>query len=331
MFRISGGKAPKRELGLGHIFRCLSLAEQLKFNQLFFALEDFGGAQKIIRKEGHQNIFKLGKDIGVAADIRTTSRIIHKEKVDILIVDKYNVSQKYLKKLIKHVKVVLVSDLKNIDFPADLVINGFIGFENKIVKNRFGTKCLLGPAYQILSNNFLKKTPKMRNFDLLATFGGFDENNIIETLLKELLHFRGKIRTKIILGPATKKTSKIRSFEKKLGNSIKIIQHTDNMFKEMADSKNGLCAGGITTYEFAALKIPFVIICQVKHQLKTAQEWNKRKLAHNMGLFNKNTGKKINDFLYLVAEEKIVYKMKKKSPVDGFGTNRVVKEIMKIR
>ena len=134
MFRISGGKAPKRELGLGHIFRCLSLAEQLKFNQLFFALEDFGGAQKIIRKEGHQNIFKLGKDIGVAADIRTTSRIIHKEKVDILIVDKYNVSQKYLKELIKHVKVVLVSDLKNIDFPGDLVINGFIGFENKIVK-----------------------------------------------------------------------------------------------------------------------------------------------------------------------------------------------------
>lgn len=38
----------------------------------------------------------------------------------------------------KHVKTVVISDLKKIDYQADLIVNGFIGFKNTIAKTDSG-------------------------------------------------------------------------------------------------------------------------------------------------------------------------------------------------
>ena len=42
---------------------------------------------------------------------------------------------KFVKELTKVVATVVISDLKRIDFPANLVFNGFIGFKNKSILN----------------------------------------------------------------------------------------------------------------------------------------------------------------------------------------------------
>jgi len=65
--------------------------------------------------------------------------------------------------------------------------------------------------------------------------------------------------------------------------------------KSISEARFGLCAGGITSYEFACLNVPFAIICQVKHQLITAKEWEKQEIARNLGLLTKNTPKKLKD------------------------------------
>ena len=59
------------------------------------------------------------------------------------------------------------------------------------------------------------------------------------------------------------------------------------MKNEIKNSRFGFCAGGITTYEFALLHIPFVVICQYEHQIKTARAWEKNKMALNLGFKNK--------------------------------------------
>ena len=101
-----------------------------------------------------------------------------------------------------------------------------------------------------------------------------------------------KIKAKAILGPATTKTKKIYQIEKKLKKTVKIVNETENMCKEIKMTEIGICSGGLTSYEFAACGIPFIIICQVKHQLLAAREWEKRKVAINLGLFNEKSKKK---------------------------------------
>ena len=49
LFRTSGGAAPKRDLGLGHIYRSINLALALKNNDIHFLIQDFGGVKKILQ------------------------------------------------------------------------------------------------------------------------------------------------------------------------------------------------------------------------------------------------------------------------------------------
>ncbi len=330
LFRTSGGKAPGLELGLGHIYRCINLAENLKKNDLFFLIEDYGKiVNKILKKNGHNKFFILRNNIDVKSDIKKTLQIIKKFKIDIVIIDKYNLKNEYIKSIKKVVKTVVITDLYQNKISADLLINGFIGFKNQKTINRYGTKCLLGPRYQIINDEFSKQVSPTKKYTLLITFGGFDENKLIELILEPLSWFLDKIKTKIILGPATPKSKKIRKFESNFQNKLTIISKTNSMSKEISNSEYGLCSGGITTYEFAAKRRFFGIICKVKYQEITAKKWHEEKIAITLGLKDSINHKKVWKFLENISKRK--YPKKTRGIIDGKGSQRVAIEILKIK
>jgi len=331
LFRVSGGRAFNKELGLGHIYRAINLALELKPDNIFFLVEDYGNVKNLLLNWGFTNIFLLQNGIKIDSDIIETTNLLHEKKIDILIVDKYDYNtKKYVKKMHRVVKTVVIPDLKKIDYDADLVVNGFVGFDNTILTNRYGAKCLLGPRYQVLNKKYQnRKFTNQKKYTILATFGGFDEHNIISIFCKQLTKYLDKITAKIILGPATKKSKELKNLEKKFRGKIKIISATKNMKKEISNAEFGICGGGITTYEFAAMGVPFAIICQYKHQLKTARAWKRKKIAINFGFSNNIIDKKIQCFLSNIINNKIQLKPRR-TIVDGLGTKRIRLELNKI-
>ena len=326
LFRTSGGRIREKELGLGHVFRCINLGYQLKSHQIQFLIEDYGSVSSLLHEHGFKKIFNLVPGISVNDDIKKTVEYILKNKITILIIDRYGLTNLYVKSLKKIVRVVVISDLKNIEFNSDLIINGFIGFNNKIKNNKFKTKCLLGPKYQILNQQYEQKQNYKKKYDLLITVGGFDANNLLDIILKKINKYENKLKIKIILGHATQNKSIIDKFVTK-SNQLTIINKTNNMKKEISSTKFGICAGGITTYEFAALQIPFAIVCQYKHQIFTAKEWHKRKIAKNLGFIQKDP-QKIDAFLNHLMQNKIF--LNYTNLVDGLGSKRVSVEILKM-
>lgn len=329
LFRTTGGGPPKKELGFGHVYRCLNLAKHFPKKQVYFLLEDFGGAYNLLQSHGFSKIELLEKNIETKDDIKRIDDYIKLKKIDVLIIDKKRFSIYFLNRLRKIVFTILITDLNRKEFPVNLVINGFIGFNNKIDFNKFGARCLLGPKYQIIDERFNTSSDFKKKYDLMATFGGNDEYHIINTFLDSLFKYLNNLKVKIILGPLTKKSKKILVFEQKFPDRLKVVQKTNNMQKEMIQARCGICAGGITTYEFASLKIPFAIICQVKDQLITAREWEKRNVAINLGLINKKSKRKIQNYIQkIVKNDKAIYY--KNNFVDGKGSRRVVKEIFRM-
>ena len=329
LFRTSGGVAPNKELGFGHVYRCINLAKKISNNEIFFEIEDYGQVKKILIKNNFRNIFNLKKNIKLNAEIKETIKIVKNNSIDIVIIDKYKINKKILKEISRIVKTVYIADLKKRDFPVDLVINGFVGYDNQISYNKSKTKCLLGPKYQILDNQFEVQKTKKKKYDLLITFGGYDENNIIELFLECWEKIQKKIKILIILGPGTKRTQQIKKMLKKYPKEITIMNQTSKMFENIAETRFGLCASGLTTYEFARMKIPFAIICQNKHQLITAKEWEKRKIAKNLGIINKNTSKKINKYLTSIIENKIKLTINKTYSINS-ESKTLVNEIKKL-
>jgi len=313
LFRTAGGKAKGLQLGFGHINRCINLAKEFNDSNVFFLLEDFGGAEHFIREHGFKNIIKLKRNISFYDDVIETTKQISKNKINVLVVDKYKIKNSFLNKIRQIIKTVVISDLKKIDYPANLVINGFIGFKNSIRINKLGIRCMLGPEYQILNKQFRKKQIiKKKKFDLLVTFGGFDEKNIIKIFLKQVLQSRNHLKIKLILGPATAYSSEIKNLEQQMKNHITILQSVSDMHKEMNSSRYGLCSGGITSYEFACMKIPFAILSQVAHQTITAREWERLFIAKNLGIKNKFTDKKIKIYLNHIESNGFFFKPKYK-------------------
>ena len=331
LFRISGGRAKNKEYGLGHIYHAMNLATRLKNCEYFFLVEDFGRAKKLLESYGYQNIFLLKKNIDVKSDVEITKKLISKHNIDILIVDKHDFKTKSYSKLMKKViKTVVISDVYKIDYEADLVINGFIGFQNSIITNKLGTKCLLGPKYQILNKKYEDKIKTRRKkYSLLITFGGFDEQNIIENICDELEKYLDMIKIKISTGYATNSSKKLKYLKTKYPHNFFTISETQDLKKEISQSNFGICAGGITTYEFATLKIPFIIICQYKHQLQTAKEWESQNYAINLGLPNSRTKYKIRKALNEIFTNKPAL-IPKNNLVDGFGAGRVAENIKKL-
>jgi len=330
LFRTSGGRASKKELGFGHIFRSINLSKKFPNHKKFFLIEDYGGVKSVFEKNKIKNSTYLPKNIILEKDIIITKKILQKEDIDILIVDKYDIDVKFFKEISNKVKIVYVSDLKEIQFPVDLVINGFIGFQNKIVKNKYGKKCLIGPKYQIINEKFDVNKSKKKSIDLLVTFGGFDEMGLTEFVFKRWLNMNNKFKIKIILGPGTKESKFIQKYKKKYSKLLIIEKQTTKMHSEIQKAKFGLCAGGITSYEFARVNVPFGIICMNKHQKLTAKEWQKRGIAKNLGGYDSKLTKNLDNFLKLISTNKLLSK-KNKTIVDGRGAERIQKEIIKLK
>lgn len=333
LIRTAGGKEKNQQLGMGHIYRMMNLAKEFKKADILFLIEDFGGTKKVLKENGFENIERLKKNPSASEDYNFTKRIAEKNKIDIIIIDRFKAKFNYVKRISKKFDTVIVTDLKNIKYESKLLVNGFVGFENKIIENQFKTKCLIGPKFQILNKNFQKKNKiknKSKKMKVLITFGGIDEKNILEKILDELIQFIDKVEFRIIIGPLTKKPKKLYQLNKKFPDSIKIKNNIKNMQKEMSKVDFGICAGGLTTYEFAAVGIPFAIICDDKHQIITANEWEKRKIAINLGIVSEKTVEEITKAIKGVLNNKIRFN-KKSTRIDGNGSKRVVSEILKIQ
>ena len=94
LFRVSGGRAFNKELGLGHIYRAINLALELKPDNIFFLVEDYGNVKNLLLNWGFTNIFLLQNGIKIDSDIIETTNLLHEKKIDILIVDKYDYNTK---------------------------------------------------------------------------------------------------------------------------------------------------------------------------------------------------------------------------------------------
>ncbi len=300
----------------------------MKKHSIYFLVEDYGGVRDVLKDNQRLNLYTLKKDLEVKEELKKTLDLIKEKKIDILIIDRYKTKKRFVNGIKKFVKTIIISDLKIIDYNADLIVNGFIGFKNRIFTNNYGSTCLLGPKYQLLNQKYERKSiQKNKKYDLLITMGGFDDKRIIETICKEVSPYLDKLKVKIILGPVTIKSKKIQKLELQFKDNLDVILKTKNMKKEILNCKFGICGGGITSYEFVNMGVPFAIICQYKHQLQTATYWQKNNVGLNLGLPNKHLRNKLQNLFQNILNDRVPLKPNI-SIVDGLGARRVSRAIL---
>ena len=144
------------QIATGHIMRCLSIADALHGvgEPVTFILAD-EQAVSILKQRGYDAIVLHTQWNHMDEELPVLSQIIRNEHIDKLLIDSYQVTQRYLAELSKLVTTFYIDDLNLFEYPVDVVIcyaNYWKKFQYKINDKR--TTYLLGMKYVPLKQAF---------------------------------------------------------------------------------------------------------------------------------------------------------------------------------
>ncbi len=200
------------EIGLGHLIRCISLANILKndFNISFFCAEI---PERIIDEicSGGFQCFSLDNE----------EDFINKLDHDnIVLLDGYHFTSDY-QKAIKDTcaSLICIDDLHDRFFYADLIINYAPGIKSTDYKATPYTEYALGLDYAFTRPAFMDVFNSIKTIEriesALICFGGSDYKNITERILKVILSFDQLKKIIVVTGPSYTLTDSISILEQK--------------------------------------------------------------------------------------------------------------------
>jgi spore coat polysaccharide biosynthesis predicted glycosyltransferase SpsG len=255
-FVVNGNKT----IGMGHVYRALTIADSLLGNPIrFFTYDSDETGKRLIEGAG----YRLVETKNQASLVESLAAYAP----DIVIDDILDTTKEYVAKIrALGAFVVNFEDLGEGNEEAHLVFNALYEVSSPPANHR------VGPAYFCLNRNFMLYPPaefRERADTLVATFGGVDENNLaLRTcmLVPKLVEDLGLKKVLVVLGPGYSHKDELTAFLNTLEASVKeyieVHERVGNMALLLRRADIAMTSNGRTVYELAALGIPTVSIAQ---------------------------------------------------------------------
>ena len=328
------------EIGIGHIMRCLTLAQELKnnFDKIIFLTQknssDF--TETIMNNEFEVIFISTNNDSDIIKNIVTTNSV----NKNFLLIDHYNVDSNFessLKNTFE--KIFVIDDLANRKHDCDLLIdqNYYRDLNQryeKLIQN--GTITLLGPKYAIIRPEFrkinkktIKKNSQIKK--ILVSFGGSDPTNECKKVLDALCSIENsKFEIIVAAGIYNHKFEQLKKLYEKYSN-IKIYRHVDELSRLMVNSDLFIGAGGTTTWERFYMGLPSIVTIISDDQKESIEFLSDMGHVINLGLAKNVTSKTYVQTLQKPNSD-LIYDMSlhNQKLVDGNGSNRIKKQIIEL-
>ncbi len=337
--RADGGK----EIGTGHIMRCLSVADALRErNEKVCFLTSDDSAAAIITKRGHccrilQSDYRRPEE-----EIGKLLSCLEREKDGVFLADSYFVTKKYLKKVREYMPTCYIDDLGRTDMDADLLINYNI-FANRAQYD--GAKesvaaFLLGPEYAPLRREFkrVEYSVRERAKRVFLTTGGSDKYDLAGKILREALSCETtrKLEYCVVSGIYNEHLDGLKQLENAFAN-VKVFCNVDNIWELMRTCDIAVTAGGSTMYELCAVGIPIICFSFVDNQEKIVEGFADRGIVDFGGNYLKSGARMISDVTYHISslaedtDRRRLLSGRQKALVDGRGADRIAECLLGLK
>lgn len=339
--RVDGNKT----LGLGHVMRCMSIADA--YVALGGECEFVSADADVLPIVGERNYDASvidGKWDNLQNEIDIMIQYIKCCDVKLLLVDSYFANEKYFEELHKYVRLVYLS--ANIDrcYDIDVLINYTLGSQkvnyNKIYKGT-EVKILCGVQYTPLRKQF-QCTYHLGDSveNIFLTTGGTDADGIILKLFETIEKNTPDLLTlnwHIVVGKfySVNTKNKLRRYCD-IYKNIFLYENVKDMSKLMRKCDIAISAAGSTIYELCACGVPTVAFSFVDNQVKGLYEFSKDGLVLSVGDIREDVQKSINMIIKYITNLKEDITLRKiqakkmKMFIDGKGAMRIAEELRKL-
>jgi len=254
------------KIGLGHLIRCLVLAEQYKYDKVIFIVQVLpGNANQMIINNG----YKL-----IALNDNSVNELCEKIKllqIDNIIFDHYGIDYKF-EKLVKEktgVQILSLDDTYEKHY-CDILINHNIYANKENYKNLVPEFCEIrcGKKFILIRDEFKNIQIKMHSNNkkipiIFVCLGGSDEHNIGLSVLEILAEVNNMI-INFATTSSNNHIGKLQAFAKK---NPHINIHVDSHIAELMNNSNlAIVTPSNILNEVMFMQLPFIAIKTSENQ-----------------------------------------------------------------
>lgn len=338
-------------IATGHIMRCITIAKQLILagnKVLFFTADEYAG--ELLEQAGMPYVCLHTRWDHMEDEITLLREELPKVNCRKLIVDSYQVTEKYFSSLSDLCKLIYIDDCFEKVYPVDMVINYNAYHVRFPYEEAYAgkAKLLLGTAYVPLREEFGNAADDFVKYDdnsagsmidthILLSSGGGDPCNALSGILSEATQDQilQNIIFDVVVGGFNQNVKALERQAKEHPN-IRLHYHVQHMAELMGQCTAAVSAAGTTLYELCAMQIPTIFFASADNQQYDHEFFAKEERMLCAGDIREDRDrclKEICSRLKLILEdEKMRDRMKKKlhEVTDGRGAQRIAEEIIEL-
>ncbi|NRF93665.1 UDP-2,4-diacetamido-2,4,6-trideoxy-beta-L-altropyranose hydrolase [Paenibacillus frigoriresistens] len=329
-----------QQIGVGHVMRCLSLAQQVeKLNMDCVFLTNAGG-DDVLRHYASFPIF-TSRYSPNESEIDQIIKIAEKFQASYAVWDSYDMTVDGVAEVQNHIPLMILDDVYLLPhYSCDAVLNQNLYADPQKYSVNHLTTILTRSQYTLLRSSFREYMEKDREISLqmparlMLSFGGSDSDDLTSLIIGWLIKLDFPIHFDIVLGPHYAFKSGLLEFvAADLAPNHKFMIHDNvrNMAELFIQQDIVICAGGSTLYEVACLGIPSCCIITADNQVELAKAAEEHGFSKNLGYIDEINPEFINSIIEdLIIDHKKRIHMSEigKVIVDGLGAYRVASYIL---
>lgn len=298
-------------IGLGHIRRCLALAQAFKRTGKVAVSFVTQTPETVEQWVGNRFPVHSISQRALSLEPAWWKTFLKPDRHKLIIFDRYGLPPAYFRTLKKAgVYIALIDDEANKkSYPLDCIINYNAHASRTCYPSPSSALFLLGPRFALIGEEFLRsrklRKPRKVCRTLFTGLGGFapeHAKNRLETIALQL--------------------------------GLKVIRmegrtHSVAAFLSRADL--AVSASGVTSYELACLGIPTLLVVVAENQKAIARALARRKAAINLGWFEKASDRKLKTAVEKLVNDSAARKSMSRSAfklIDGQGASRTAKALI---
>lgn len=328
-------------MGTGHFMRCLALSQGWRdrgWPVTFISCCESDSLRKRLSDEGIPFV-ALENHHPNHLDWEITSKVIGNYQNAWVVLDGYHFDYNYHNQVKESGRNLLViDDTAHLDrYYADMVLNPNIYAEKLKYAYAKKTRKLFGIRYVLLRSEFKpwrgwKRITSEIAHKILITMGGSDLVNATLKTVEAIKSLNNpKLEVKIITGASYPYLEKLRNAISSSPCEMSILQSVANMAELMRWADIAVAAGGITCWEMAFMRLPFISIILAENQREISGEAENAGVAVSCGWHYDMDADSLRDRLeILIGNRQVRQKMSDigEDLIDGFGVERTIKAIV---
>ncbi len=345
---------------MGHLMRCLSLADYLKQNgyKCHFLARNFNTKILNVVKRSQHSLHLLPKkkmviininkskfiysdwlQVTQQVDFMESYKFIKKINPGLVVVDHYGIDKTWhLLAKQRGLKLFVLDDLGDRQHYCDILLDTTPGRKKDDYLGKINREAilLLGNNYCIIRDEFLKlrklslRRDRTRLSKLMVSMGGMDADNNTLKIMEKLKTLDLDIKITFIMGNETKDHKKIIALSKQLNVKNMVLPYSTSISKLMLESDLAIGTPSVTALERCCMGLPSINITTSRNQKTIASNLEDIGAAIDLGRIEKLSSQKIVktiNNIYLNKKYLKSMSVESSKVCDGLGKDRILEKI----